>query len=187
MSPWNDPIPLTRGWCLFELYCTATTDSKFEIAMSNEHRRFFFDDMKSSVDKEISRMLATINVVKSECFKEEDRGRFFDVVEKPVGFNGINSMVSEKLRDWVIRITLRQTSIVRDPKEELDLKFVLANLYDNQGKYDLAEPIYVEYWEKIKYLLGDNHLDTISAINNWRDFMIIKESLIWRNRCICNA
>ena len=34
-APWNDPIPLTRGWCLFELYCTVTTRSRFEVAMSD--------------------------------------------------------------------------------------------------------------------------------------------------------
>ena len=33
-APWNDPIPLTRGWCLFELYCTIVTRSRFEVAMS---------------------------------------------------------------------------------------------------------------------------------------------------------
>ena len=34
-APWNDPIPLTRGWCLFELYCTIVTRSHFEVAMSD--------------------------------------------------------------------------------------------------------------------------------------------------------
>jgi hypothetical protein len=32
LAPWHDPVPLTRGWCLFELYCTAYTGSTFEVA-----------------------------------------------------------------------------------------------------------------------------------------------------------
>lgn len=36
-APWHDPIPLTRGWCLFELYCTIVTRSKFEVAMSDRY------------------------------------------------------------------------------------------------------------------------------------------------------
>lgn len=28
LTPWKDPIPLTRGWCIFELYCTNVTNSK---------------------------------------------------------------------------------------------------------------------------------------------------------------
>ena len=38
LSPWQDPIPLTRGWCLFELYCTVATNRQFEVAMSKEHQ-----------------------------------------------------------------------------------------------------------------------------------------------------
>ena len=34
-APWHDPIPLTRGWCLFELYCTIVSGSRFEVAMSD--------------------------------------------------------------------------------------------------------------------------------------------------------
>ncbi len=74
MAPWNDPIPLTRGWCLFELYCTAITNSRFDVAMSQRHRDLFFEDMKASVEENINNMLATINARKSECFKEEGKG-----------------------------------------------------------------------------------------------------------------
>ena len=80
MAPWNDPIPLTRGWCLFELYCTAITNSRFEIAMSSTHRDKFFEDMIRDTTGEINRMLATIDAKKSECFKEEDKKRIFEVV-----------------------------------------------------------------------------------------------------------
>ena len=26
LAPWSDPIPLTRVWCLFEIFSAATTD-----------------------------------------------------------------------------------------------------------------------------------------------------------------
>jgi len=39
LSPWNDPVPLTRAWCLWELYCTVITNSTFEIAMTNESKQ----------------------------------------------------------------------------------------------------------------------------------------------------
>jgi hypothetical protein len=68
MAPWNNPIPLTRGWCIFELYCTTITNSKFEVAMSQKHQDLFFEDMKRDVDGEINKMLATIEAQRSECF-----------------------------------------------------------------------------------------------------------------------
>jgi hypothetical protein len=31
---WNDPIPLTRGWCIWELYCTIDKAlCEFDVAM----------------------------------------------------------------------------------------------------------------------------------------------------------
>ena len=65
ISPWNDPISLTRAWCLFELYCTATTDSKFEVAMSRQHQTLFFEAIDNGVKNEVDKMLATINTEKS--------------------------------------------------------------------------------------------------------------------------
>eukprot|EP01036_Dinobryon_divergens_P032807 gene32807-biopygen26026 len=33
LTPWRDPIPLTRAWCLFELFCTKKEGCRFEVAM----------------------------------------------------------------------------------------------------------------------------------------------------------
>ena len=44
LSPWKDPIPLTRAWCLFEIFCTAESDSHFEIAMIEEEKNSFFTE-----------------------------------------------------------------------------------------------------------------------------------------------
>ena len=49
LSPWIDPIPLTRAWCLFEIYCSVITNSKFEVAMSKNEQESFFIAMS---DKE---------------------------------------------------------------------------------------------------------------------------------------
>ena len=67
LAPCHDPIPLTRGWCLFELFCTADKKSKFEVAMSREHQQHFFDDMAKDGQQAMDKMLATINAEKSEC------------------------------------------------------------------------------------------------------------------------
>ncbi len=34
LSPWNNPIPFTRAWCLWEIYCAVSTESKFEVAIT---------------------------------------------------------------------------------------------------------------------------------------------------------
>jgi len=41
LSPWFDIVPLKRTWCLYELYCTIETNSRFEVAMSGSNFEIF--------------------------------------------------------------------------------------------------------------------------------------------------
>ena len=47
LSPWRDPVTLTRAWCLVELYATADCESRFSIAMSSEESVRFISDMET--------------------------------------------------------------------------------------------------------------------------------------------
>ena len=42
-SPWKEPIPFTRAWCIFEIYCAAKTNSQFELAFSKQERHRFLE------------------------------------------------------------------------------------------------------------------------------------------------
>ena len=41
LSPWFDIVPMKRTWCLYELYCTIVTNSRFEVAMSGSNSEVF--------------------------------------------------------------------------------------------------------------------------------------------------
>eukprot|EP01041_Mallomonas_annulata_P010397 gene10397-21682_t len=94
LSPWHDPIPLTRAWCLFELMAKEGTIT-------------------------LNRMLGNIDCRRSECWKEEDRVRIFSVVENTVGFDKVNSTAFALMRDWVV--VTAETSVLEagDDKEKL--------------------------------------------------------------------
>ena len=64
ISPWKDPIPFTRAWCLFEMYVTKVTNSTFEVAMSEEEKADFLKTIKSD-NTQYFQMLGNINVEKS--------------------------------------------------------------------------------------------------------------------------
>ena len=42
----------------------------------------------------------------------------------------------------------------------------LAGLYKSQGKYDEAEPLYVDCLDKTRTALGDRHPSTLTSMNN---------------------
>ena len=163
LAPWHDPVPLQRGWCLFEIYSTIVTQSRFEVAMTQSSREAFLEDIASDPRGSINNMLATIDVAKSECFKPEDRERIFEIVRREVGVSEINSMIFERMRTWVIETT--DTARNDDP-DNLDLLDSLATLYADQGQYAKAEPLYVACLEKRRIALGESHPSTLVSENN---------------------
>ena len=165
LSPWNDPIPLTRAWCLWELYCTVNTHSKFDIAMTKESYKQFVRDILNDADGEINKMLATIDVERSQCFYQSDQERIFDVIKKDVGFSQLNSLVFERLRNWVIETfenKLKDPDVSRDPR----YLNATATLYANQGIYDKAEIFYEKCLKLSIEVLGDSHPDLLNTMNN---------------------
>lgn len=168
LSPWNNPIPYTRAWCIFEAYATADTGAKFEVAMSQGDKDQFLLDMRRGTTKVINNMLAVIDAEKSECWIADDKERIFQVIRETVGFSTINSMLHKQLRKWVVSIaeeavrdTCNYRSVTtyaerRTTEEESDdeedtaqahhhktrLLSSLATLYRLQGDFKKAEPIY---------------------------------------------
>ena len=83
LSPWQDPIPLKRAWCLYELYCTHKSKSKFEVALGEVGQRQLIETLKSTNSiTALNKMLAEIDVGKSKAEKESDRISIFETVER---------------------------------------------------------------------------------------------------------
>eukprot|EP00300_Choanocystis_sp_HF-7_P004465 c13451_g1_i1.p1 GENE.c13451_g1_i1~~c13451_g1_i1.p1 ORF type:complete len:817 (-),score=108.55 c13451_g1_i1:94-2544(-) len=170
LSPWDDPVPLTRAWCLFELYAAIQTDSRFEIALpptedARFHREYavkygVFDDCLSRVD-----------VRKSCATNYADQTRIHQAVQNSVGHSKVNSMVFEHLRAWVIRSAkemLDKATQTNGPDHPDTLGYLnnLAALYKSQGNWVEAQRLHAECLEKRKRVLGEDHADTLRSYNN---------------------
>ena len=170
LSPWNHPIALTRAWCLFEIYCTVACSCKFEIAMSPSEQKNFLEAMKLDCWGYMNTMLATIDTRKSEATKSDDKTRIFDAVESTVGFDGINKLVFDRLRRWVIDTA--STAIQMSPNEEdrATAQHSLGLLHMNQGRYKLAGPLLQDSLNVREKLLGNTHNDTLESMNSLAGF-----------------
>lgn len=101
ITPWEDPIPLQRSWCLFEVYTAVVAKSQFEVIMStNERNRF--ESMIAIKSTAFHDMLGNIDLRKSQATNPLDRDRIFEVVEKAVTFRRLNMIVTEKFREWIL-------------------------------------------------------------------------------------
>jgi len=38
LSPWHAPIPVTRIWCLWEIFCAIDTGAAFDVCLGEEER-----------------------------------------------------------------------------------------------------------------------------------------------------
>lgn len=158
LTPWDNPIPLTRAWCLFEVFQTVATNSRFEVAMSESETKRFLEQLDTT---SYMKMLSNIDLEKSEAFMADDKRRIFKVVQDGVGFHGLNTMVLEVLRGWV----QKQAQDALAHRDDVGAKLKLANLYKDQGQYDKAEGLYIESLERRRSMLGEDHPDTLDSIN----------------------
>jgi tetratricopeptide (TPR) repeat protein len=135
LSPWSNPIPLTRAWCLWEIYCAVKTNSKFEISITpSQHQSFI--TMITDDSGEFYKMLSNINVEKSECGKLEDKERIFSAVKLSVGMTMLNTIVIKKLREWVMN-AINESLKDENISEVIirDRLYAKASLLNGIGKY----------------------------------------------------
>ncbi len=95
LAPWNDPLPLQRGWCIWELYCTiegkrSDENCKFDVAISAASVEQFIADVDADPSNVIDKMLTTIDTSKSRCSQVEDQERIHEAIRRSIGFNELN-------------------------------------------------------------------------------------------------
>jgi tetratricopeptide (TPR) repeat protein len=169
MAPWNQPLPLTRAWCLFELYCIAArsssvTPGKFEVAMSGSEKIRFLDAILTNTLIELGTIFR-IDCETSTCFKEDDRISIFAAVQASVGFASINKMVLEQLRKWIVHSVQEHLRTMPD-EDQIPYKHVLGVIHYFQGNYSEAEQILVSNIDATKARAqGNDHPDNLAALS----------------------
>lgn len=166
LSPWKDPIPLTRAWCLFEIYCTADSHCQFTVAMSAADEEMFIADMRRSGISVVKEMMAKVDLNRSECYKPEDKDRIFEAVRRTIGFDGLNGIVFSALRNWMLgTATNAMEAVLGETEEKWALMIVLGTIHSSQGEYEPARALYAKCYANRLQKLGPSHADTLAAMN----------------------
>lgn len=165
LAPWDDPIPLTRAWCLFELYCTIATESKFEIAMTVKEKRRFIETVQEDVGS-VKDMIGSIDVLRSDAWNIDDKRKIFHVVEHSVGFNKVNEMVLKAMRHWVVGVLEAEVEKEKEAEEakKLKLSHTLGALYRIEGKYEQAVSTLQPVLDARRKLLGPEDEETLHTL-----------------------
>ena len=113
LSPWSNPVPLTRSWCLWELYCSHETRARFSVCLGQAERDAFREAIvqRSGV---VLEAFATIDVRSAEAGDPTDRERILRAVEETVGSVQLNAIAKQQLREWILseaRALVRSASV----------------------------------------------------------------------------
>jgi hypothetical protein len=143
-QPWNDPIPLTRAWCLWEIFITQYSNKftgkvQFQIAMSRNEEMEFLEKIAADPEYFLS-MLSNIDVAKSEATKAEDKDRIFGVINQSIGFQGVNEAVLSYVREYYLDLLQRAVHDTKRHNYGLRLRLIrgLCIIFRELGNFRLA-------------------------------------------------
>ena len=132
MSPWYEPLNLSRVWCLFELYAAhQNEDCELTIAMPPEGKQKMVDALNNREIAHLNNLfdiLANNKVKNAVASEESDRIRILTMVENGKGcpsaagpgdsFKRLDDTVNALLRDWVkhgiMQVVLEQEADAKD-------------------------------------------------------------------------
>ena len=97
LTPWDDPIPITRAWCLWEIYSTLVVPgATFEVVVSKAEVARLRAAVLAQGDGAVTDAMLDIDAQKAECFVPADRVQIFAAVEAMDG--GFHPLGSSTLR-----------------------------------------------------------------------------------------
>ena len=105
-TPWSKPEPLTRAWCLWELYCTIVEGSHLSVCLGPTERREFERRLLEDPDVVLD-AFARIDVENAQAGKESDREMILAAArEMDGGLAKLNRESIQRLREWVVHIAV---------------------------------------------------------------------------------
>lgn len=147
LSPWNNPIPLTRAWCLWEILCSVQENAKLTVALPSEEYKSF----NSAIRNDFTAILTEFSNIQSknaEAARAEDKEMIFQQVQETHSFHQLDSLVKDQLRQWLYtnaELMLQQSSANKEKSlESGKLMIQIASWYSQLGKLEEAEKIFTQ-------------------------------------------
>jgi len=163
---WDDPKPLSRAWCLWEMVSTVNTGSEFHVLMSRKNHESFATALVKNLDGIVFKT-CNVDLRSAQAFKPSDRDNIFKAVEATAGFDEVNKVVIGIMGKWMVESGKEAISGLSDEERAIStLQGNLARFLYRQRKLDEAESLYGKALELKRRILGNTHPDTLSNINN---------------------
>ena len=171
MMPWEDPAPLKRSWCLWEILSSLEGKATLDVRMHADEKERFAEALRTDFGS-IQLSMSKIDVAKAEAWSKEDQANILEAVKATEGgVNGVNAAILARMREW-----LAESARAVGGGEDADMDDImrLASLLMDQGKLAEAEPLYRRALAGKEAQLGEAHPQTGDAHFNFAIFMEAK-------------
>lgn len=144
LSPWDRPTPLTRAWCVYEIWKTSlkqdemvkrgeNTDNTFEITMPEKDVQGFEHALVNNYDKMV-KTISKFDIRKAEATVPTDLTMIQESIINSVGYEPVQTMVGSALRGWMGK---EATDVWRDLKKtsnktSYDFSYYLGRFWRKQ-------------------------------------------------------
>ncbi|KAJ3101824.1 Kinesin light chain 3 [Physocladia obscura] len=180
LQPWDDPIPLTRAWCLFELYSTQQTGSSFHVSMSPKEAERFAAGIASNSDA-FYKILAHVDCEKSVAWNPKDKDQIFAVVRQDTSFNALNRMVLLVFQKWLLSKVDKYRQVAfeepRNNAQVMKLSLVMGRLCVHQGEARKAVDVFKEGYDIAQTEEGGNSDAMLNfASELYKTYLVLKDN-----------
>eukprot|EP01045_Picozoa_sp_COSAG04_P012956 COSAG04_NODE_894_length_9593_cov_18.225932_3_plen_694_part_00 len=140
ISPWSEPLTLSRAWCIWELFCTASVGARFDVCLGPaEQAAFEAAILAPGGFEKITAAFAAVDVAQAEAVKPEDKTMIMEQAETGVGgLEGLNATAVGTLRRWFVEYVVGLGRRVRETggAEGAFRMTVVANALGGMGEQE---------------------------------------------------
>lgn len=99
---WPDRKPLTRAWCVFEIFTAMAVGACFRVVLPPAHEAVFRKQLATNSDA-VFRMACTVNCASADAREKDDLANIRDLICRVSGgFKSVDSFVIAAMQSWLI-------------------------------------------------------------------------------------
>ncbi|KAJ3028817.1 Kinesin light chain 3, partial [Rhizophlyctis rosea] len=166
LTTWNNPLPLTRAWCILELYASAKAKTAFDIALLPSQCAAFRDSLQDDATV-LYQAVTSIKFEQAETTDVGDLIAIHEYLHTTNDYTTIDDKIHTFLLTWLLTIFNSHLRHATETKNNVDHALwstSLGKLYTTLGTYEKAMPLYMDALERNRIALGGNHQRTLRSM-----------------------
>jgi hypothetical protein len=176
LSPWHEPLPLRRAWCVWEAAAIEATRKPLHITMPPSEaaacRRALADDFEA-----VEALLWSIDVNLAQTHEPSERELILRLIEQRVGVASLTTSLQRRMREWMVQAGQEALREAQATDEEAHaLLGNVARLLQDLGRSGEAEVLLRRTVAARLRKLGAQHPLTLLAQAHLVDVLVARGS-----------